>query len=254
LSKPAQTSLAKKIVEMAGEHPRRTRPAHPQLTLTLAPDPGYERENFFISECNEHAFAMIELWPSWPDPLLILIGPAGAGKSHLGAIWAARTSAIVLSASSLAAADIDALAARGPLLIEDADAIGRAEAELFHLVNIMRERDASLVLTAKKPPNCWHLGTADLLSRLRLAPSVAIGSPDDDLMRAVLLKLLIERQLIVDTAVISYIVLRLERSLDAVRCFVDALDREALARQTRITKAIAGDVLSAMRGSEGAGK
>src|SRR5262249_57937172 len=142
----------------------------------------------------------------------------------------------------------------GPRLIEDADAIGGAEAQVFHLVNIMRERDTSLVLTAKTPPDCWHLGTADLLSRLRLAPSVAIGSPDDELMRAVLLKLLIERQLIVDTAVISYIVLRLERSLEAVRSFVDALDREALARPSRITKAIAGDVLSAMRGSEGAGK
>src|SRR5262245_16319818 len=135
LSKPARAFLAKKIVDMAGEHPPRTRFAHPQLTLKLAPDPGYERENFFISECNEHALAMIELWPSWPDPLLILIGPAGAGKSHLGAIWAARASATIQSASSIAAAGIDALAAKGPLLIEDADTIGRAEAQLFHLVN-----------------------------------------------------------------------------------------------------------------------
>src|SRR5262249_32288727 len=146
-----------------------------------------------------------ELWPSWPDPLLILIGPAGAGKSHLGAIWAPRASAIILSASSLAAADIDALAARGPLLIADADAIGRAEAEFFDLVNSMRERDASWVLPAKPPPVGWHLGTAALLPRLLRAPSVAIGSPDDDLMRAVLLKPLIERQLFADTAVISYI-------------------------------------------------
>jgi len=81
---------------------------------------------------------------------------------------------------------------------------------------------------------------------LRLAPTTAIGPPDDALMRAVLVKLLIDRQLVVDTAVVGYIALRIERSLDAARSFIDALDREALARQTRISRAIAGDVLLAM--------
>ena len=194
---------------MAGERPRQGRPAHPQLTLTLAPNPGYEPENFFISQSNEQAFAMIELWPNWPDPLLILIGPAGAGKSHLGTIWASRASARIETASALSAVAIEALAAGGPLLIEDADTIGGGEAQLFHLVNIMREHGTALVLTAKTQPDCWNLRTADLLSRLRLAPSVAIGLPDDELIRAVLLKLLIERQLVVDTSIISYIALRL---------------------------------------------
>ena len=88
--------------------------------------------------------------------------------------------------------------------------------------------------------------SADLLSRLRLAPAVAIGPPDDDLMRAVLVKLLIERQLVVETSVISYIAVRLERSLDAARLLVDALDEESLARQSRITKMIARDILCSM--------
>jgi len=65
-------------------------------------------------------------------------------------------------------------------------------------------------------------------------------------MRAVLVKLLIDRQLVVDTGVVGYIALRIERSLDAARSFIDALDREALARQSRISRAIAGDVLLSM--------
>jgi chromosomal replication initiation ATPase DnaA len=85
------------------------------------------------------------------------------------------------------------------------------------------------------------------LSRLRLAPTAAIGPPDDALMRAVLVKLLIDRQLVVDTGVVGYIALRIERSLDAARSFIDALDREALARQSRISRAIAGDVLLSLR-------
>jgi hypothetical protein len=130
-----------------------------------------------------------------------------------------------------------------PGLLEDADAIGQSEAQLFHLVNLMRERGTALVLTAKTPPDAWGLRTADLLSRLRLAPTAAIGPPDDALMRAVLVKLLFDRQLVVDTGVVGYIALRIERSLDAARSFIDALDREALARQSRISRGIAGDVL-----------
>jgi len=235
---------------MTGEKPRRLRPESPQLTLELAPEPGFERENFVVSGSNEQAYAMIERWPDWPDPVLLILGPPGAGKSHLGAIWASIAKAGVQSAAALAAANIEALAAAGPLLLEDADAIGEAETQLFHLINLMRENSIALVITAKAPPDAWGLRTADLLSRLRLAPTVAIGPPDDALMRAVLVKLLIDRQLVIDTSVVGYIALRLERSLDAARTFIDALDREALARQCRISRAIAADVLASLEGCE----
>jgi chromosomal replication initiation ATPase DnaA len=235
-------------VKLAEEYPRHARASHPQLTLKLAPEPSFERQNYFVSQANEQAFAMIELWPSWPDSMLILTGPRGAGKSHLGAIWASRANAATQFASSLAADGMNALTAKGPLLLEDADEMAGAEAQLFHLINILREARASLVLTARTPPDCWSLTTPDLISRLRLAPVAAIGPPDDDLMRAVLVKLLIERQLVVDTRVVSYIAMRLERSLDTARSFVEALDREALARQSRVTRAIAGDVLMSMQG------
>lgn len=235
---------------MSRETPRQPRSASLQLTLELAAEPGFERENFVVSGSNEQAYAMIELWPGWPDPMLLVLGPKGSGKSHLGTIWAAIAKAAIQPAASLAAADIDALASAGPLLLEDADAIGESEARLFHLVNLMRERDTALVITAKAPPDAWGLRTADLLSRLRLAPAVALGPPDDALMRAVLVKLLVERQLVVDTNVVGYIALRLERSLDAARAFIDALDREALARQRRISRAMAADVLRSIDGGE----
>jgi chromosomal replication initiation ATPase DnaA len=235
---------------MTGEKPRRLPPESPQLTLELAPEPGFERENFVVSGSNEQAYAMIKLWPDWPAPMLLILGPPGAGKSHLGAIWASIAKAGVQSAAALAAANIEALAAAGPLLLEDADAIGEAETQLFHLINLMRENGVALVITAKAPPDAWGLRTADLLSRLRLAPTVAIGPPDDALMRAVLVKLLIDRQLVIDTSVVGYIALRLERSLDAARTFIDALDREALARQCRISRAIAADVLASLEGCE----
>jgi chromosomal replication initiation ATPase DnaA len=238
---------------MSGEKPQRQRrPVHPQLTFELSPAPAYEADDFLISASNEQAFGMVNLWPHWPEQLLLLVGPRGAGKSHLGAIWAAKAQANQCSANSLAAADAEALAAR-PLLLENADQIGGAEAELFHLINLVRERGTALVLTARSHPALWGLRTADLLSRLRLAPVAEIGAPDEALVQAVLVKLLVERQLATDAGVVSYAAARLERSLDAARTFVAALDREALARQSRITRAVAADVLSVLNFGEGGG-
>jgi chromosomal replication initiation ATPase DnaA len=192
---------------------------------------------------------MVELWPSWPDPALLILGQRGAGKSHLGAIWADRAGAAIVAAAALADQDVAAIAS-GPLLVEDMDAIaaGRegGEAALFHLLNLVRELRVALVMTAVAPPDAWGLRTADLLSRLRLAPFVEIGLPDDALMRAVLVKLLTDRQLVIDTSVVEYAALRLDRSLGAARAFIDALDREALARKCRVTRKMAAEILDAM--------
>lgn len=229
--------------------PRRLSSMSPQLTLEIAPQPGFERENFIVSDANGNALAMIELWPDWPDPLLLLLGPPGSGKSHLGAIWASLASAKRLAAAALRMADVETLAG-APLLLEDGEAIGDAEAKLFHLINLMRERHQSLLITAKAPPETWGVRTVDLLSRLRLSPAVEIGLPDDALIRTVLIKLLVDRQLMIDTHVVDYIALRLERSLDAARSFIAALDRESLARHRRISKAIAADVFAILSGGE----
>ena len=223
--------------------PRKPDAAARQLTLELAPDPRFGVDDFLVSDSNAQAFDTIERWPNWPDSVLLVLGPTGAGKSHLATIWANRSGAKVLKGEDLAGADPATLAACSAVLIEDADAIGAAEAQLFHLLNLIREKKGALLLTARSWPDAWGLKTADLLSRLRLAPTVEIGEPDDALVRAVLVKLFLDRQLMVDAGVVEYIAIRLDRSLAAARTFVEVLDREALARGRAITKAMAGDVL-----------
>jgi chromosomal replication initiation ATPase DnaA len=193
---------------------------------------------------------MFERWPAWPDRVLLLLGPTGAGKSHLGAIWAERSHARILSASTLAGADVSMLASGGPILLEDVESARAIEAELFHLINLVRTAFNSwLVITARGWPDGWGLRTPDLLSRLRLAPAVEIAEPDDALVRAVLVKLFIDRQLVVDTSVVEYLALRIERSLEAARRVVGALDQEALVVGRRITRPMAGDVLRALEAS-----
>ena len=219
-----------------------------QLTLDLPVEPRFGREDFLVSPSNARAWDMFETWPNWPDRVLLLLGPTGAGKSHLATIWATRGGARTLNATALPLADLPALARAPAILLEDADAAPKVENELFHLLNLVRESDTYLVITARRWPDSWGLATRDLLSRLRLAPAIEIGEPDDALVRAVLVKLFVDRQLVVDTSVVEYLALRIERSLDAARAVVEELDREALALRRPITRPVAAEVLRRLDG------
>lgn len=223
-----------------------------QIPLELPVEPQFGREDFLVSPSNEAAWTLFEAWPHWPGRTVLLVGPKGSGKSHLGAIWAARAGARVLTASSLPLADLPGLARSGAVLVEDAGLKIMPQTELFHLINLIRETGGYLAITARAAPDRWGLTLSDLLSRLRLATLVEISAPDDALVRAVLVKLFIDRQLVVDTSVVEFLALRIERSLDAARSIVEALDREALARRRPITRPMAAEVLARISGG-GAG-
>ncbi len=202
-----------------------------------------EAEDFLVSASNEAAYSVLEAWPDWPDPILLLTGPPSSGKSHCAAIWAARAHAWSLTRAALREEDVPRLVSAGALVVEDCDRVQGHEAALFHLLNLARERRTSVLLTAERAPEHWGLSTADLLSRLRLAPRVAIEEPDDGLLRAVLVKLFVERQLVVDTSVVEFLALRLDRSIAAAREAVERLDRLGLERGRRITRALAGEIM-----------
>jgi chromosomal replication initiation ATPase DnaA len=214
-----------------------------QLAFDLPLDPRFGAEDFLVSPSNERAYGLIERWPEWPDTILRLVGPPGSGKSHLAAIWATRANAWTVGAADVVGGRVPHLVSQGALVIEDADRAERDEAALFHLLNLARERRCALLLTSAAPVERWDLRTPDLLSRLRLAPSVALDPPDDALLRSVLVKLFVDRQLVVDTSVVDYLALRIERSLARAREVVAALDREALSRGRRITRPMAAEVV-----------
>ena len=214
-----------------------------QLAFDLPLDPRYGREDFLVSPSNERAYGLIERWPDWPDRVLHLTGPKGSGKSHLASIWATSAHAWTIDAFEVSGERVPHLVSNGALVVEDGDRGERDEAALFHLLNLSRERGAYLLLTSAAPLDAWGIRTPDLLSRLRLAPSVTLDPPDDALLKAVLVKLFVDRQLVVDTSVVDFVALRIERSLARAADIVKALDREALSRSRRITRAMAADIL-----------
>jgi chromosomal replication initiation ATPase DnaA len=217
-----------------------------QLTFRWPHSPSFAREDFLSAPSNHEALTAIERWPNWAGRMLMLVGPEGAGKSHLGAIWARAADAVALSGQELDEQSVQACARAHAMLIEDADGARRAEALFFHLINTALQNNAWLLLTSRAAPDSWGLDLPDLLSRLRLAPVARLAAPDIELTEAVLFKLFSDRQLEVEPHVVSYIALRIERSLGAARALVDALDNEALTQSRRITRAMANNLLREM--------
>jgi len=192
-------------------------------------------EDFMPAPCNRDALAWLARWPDWPAPALVLYGPPGSGKSHLARIWAARSGAGLLDPTTLIEAVLEPPRAA---LLDPAAPLGD-EVALLQLYNRLHEQGGHLLLVARQPAAAWRIGLPDLASRLRAAPAVAIGAPDDALLAALLVKLFDDRQLRVSDGVIGYLVRHMERSFAAARAVVEALDRHSLRDRRGVTVALA---------------
>ena len=214
-----------------------------QLAFDLGQRDGFAREDFFPSASNRAALAMVDGWADWPQGRMLLIGPQGAGKTHLAHIWAGMSGAEVIAAESLPAADLPALASAGAVVVEDAHALpGTGEAALFHLHNLLSNA-GHLMITARTPPRDWGLALPDLLSRMQALPRAELSAPDESLIAAVLVKRFSDRQITVPPNLITYLAPRIDRSIGAARDIVARLDASALALGRPITRAMAADML-----------
>lgn len=188
-----------------------------QMVLDLPFRPASGREDFWVSPCNENAVAWIDRWPDWSTPVLIIHGPAASGKSHLLQVWQDK-------ARGWAIDDVD-------MMVGDM----AAEEDLFHRYNRLKEEGGTALITATTPPSQWGFVLPDLRSRLVAQNTVAINPPDDDLLRALIVKHVADRRLEISAEVVNYMLMRVERSFAAVHDLIEQADKLALASKKPIT-------------------
>lgn len=214
-----------------------------QLAFVLPHAESLSRDNFLEGPANAEALGLIDHWPDWPNRVMLLVGPEGSGKSHLAAIWAEEAGARLTAAHALTAAAVPGALATGALVIEDLDPATCDERALFHLMNLAREDEAYVLITARVAPASLPVELRDLRSRLRAVPVVELLPPDDQLFRALIVKFCADRQLTVDESVVGYVASRIERSFAAARQAVELLDSEALRLGRPVTRALAAELL-----------
>ena len=220
-----------------------------QLALDLGHRPALGREDFLVAPSNELAVAWIDRWPQWPAQALAVYGPPGSGKTHLCQVWRHSSGAVAVDAAGLRRHEPPALLGEaGACVVETVAETLEHEPEvarrLLHLYNMMLERGGYLLLSDRLPPARWSCPLADLRSRLAGMQAVALSEPDEALVQAVLVKLFSDRQLTVTPEVIQFLTPRIDRSLDAARRIVSAIDTRALEARRQITVPLVRLVLS----------
>ncbi|RVT95532.1 chromosomal replication initiator DnaA [Rhodovarius crocodyli] len=212
-----------------------------QLALPLDLSPSFAEGDFIPDAANAAAREFLASPEAWPDRRLVLYGPAGAGKTHLAHVMAARHG-WRLDRGALLRGLAD-LPARGWVL-DDAD-LCPDPAALFHALNAAREAGLPLLLTGQAAPARWPFTLPDLMSRLRATTAIGIEAPSDTLLAAMLAKHLADRQIVLAPALQQLLLLHLPRDAASLREAVTALDEAALA-SGRLNRATVQEVLREM--------
>lgn len=225
-----------------------------QLPFQFVVRPALGRQDFLVAECNQAAVQWVDLWPRWPGPLMVISGPAACGKTHLGAVWQAKSHAVKLSLDELQKASlVDVVSRSDHFWLDGIDFwLGDRESEtpFFHLYNLVKEQQKTLLVTMRMTPSDVEFAVPDLASRFRSGLHARIEAPDDALLEAVLVKLFSDRRITPPSDIIHYIVPRMERSFRAAQALVEAIDTLAWSRKKPVTVSLARDAMMQLQAQE----
>ncbi|MEO0413237.1 MAG: DnaA/Hda family protein [Pseudomonadota bacterium] len=211
-----------------------------QLPLSLEWPKHFTFDTFVAGESNQSAFKLAQRWPDWPQGVLAIAGPAGSGKTHLACAVAAKAGIVPHKFSDIAAIDWREMA---HVILEDGPISLGDEAQLFHVINGVREEGGTLLLTARTPPAQWPVTLPDLKSRLAAVVTGVISEPDDTLLRHMIAQHFSDLGVLPQPGLIDYVADRVERSFSGVEACAAKLNQAALARQSKITTALARTVM-----------
>ncbi len=202
-----------------------------QYALCLAPPPArLTREDFVVAESNAAAIELLLRWSAAAEPLLVVAGPAGSGKTHLLNILAEISGAAGAEGPSR------------PMIVDDAHRL--APRALLALVEGARETGERLAIAGAGDPLGWAQGLRDLETRLGAGARIDLVEPDEALLQSVILKLLRDRQLRARRELAAYATARLPKTFSAARTFVEAIDAASIAQGAPVGLRLARTVIA----------
>ena len=213
-----------------------------QLILNFDHEQNFKDQDFYISKSNEHSFKLLNNWPRWEKNFINLIGERFSGKTHLVNIFLSKFKGIKIEASEIDNQFLKEIKIFENIIIENLNEKIN-ENLLFTLLNIIDQDNKYLVVTSTKPIVDLSFQLKDLNSRSKNFLLSVIEKPGDDLMFALILKNLSDRQIFIDKKLIDFIIKRIDRSYGKIFDFIYKIDKISLKRKKAIDFMIIKEVL-----------
>ena len=215
-----------------------------QLILEFDYEQNFKDQDFYVSKCNEHSFKLLNCWPKWERNFVNLIGDNFSGKTHLISIFLEKFKGIKIEANEINNNFLQEIKIYENVILENLDE-NVNENLFFTLLNIIDQSNKYLIVTTKKPIVGLKFKLDDLNSRSKNFLLSSIDQPEDDLMFALILKNLSDRQISIDKKLIEFIIKKIDRSYGKIFDFIYKIDKISLKRKKsidfRIIKEALGD-------------
>ncbi len=205
-------------------------------------DNNFKYEDFYISKSNEHVFNLLNDWPRWEKNFLNINGEKFSGKTHLINIFLKKFKGIKIQSESLNNDIINKIKIHQNIIIENLD-LNINEKLFYTLINIIDQDNKYLIITSIDPIVNISFQLEDLKSRSKNFILQSIEKPDDELIFALILKNLSDRQISLDKKLINYIIKRIGRSYSKIFDFIYKIDEISLKKRKSIDLKIIKDVL-----------
>jgi len=213
-----------------------------QLMLKFNYEPNFKDDDFYVSKSNEHIFSLIERWPKWERNFLNIIGEKFSGKTHLINIFIKKFKGIKINAINLNNNDLKKIKIYENIILEDLNE-DIDEKLLYSLLNIIDLDNKYIIVTSSIPVVNMNFALVDLKSRTKNFLLQKIEKPDDELMFALILKNLSDRQILIDKKLIDFIIKRIDRSYDKIFKFIYKVDELSLKKKKPIDFKLIKEVL-----------
>ena len=204
-----------------------------QLLLDFDYEQNFRDDDFYVGKSNFYTFELIHKWPKWEKNFLNIIGDRFSGKTHLVNIFLKKFNGIRIESSLLNDDNLKSINSFQNIILEDLN-LNVDEKLIYTLFNIIDQNNKFLIITSDKPIVEINFKLEDLKSRTKNFLLAKIENPDDELMFALILKNLSDRQIALDKKLIDFIIKRIDRSYGKIFEFIYKIDRISLKKKKSI--------------------
>ncbi len=198
--------------------------------------------DFFVSGSNKHVYDFLTSWPHWEKNLVNICGENFSGKSHLINIFIKKFKGVIINTNTFDDESFSSLDIHQNIILENLN--NKINEKLIYtLINTVEQNNKYLIITSYRPISEFNFNLNDLKSRAKNFLIQNIQKPDDELIFALLIKNLSDRQIIIEKKLVNYIVKRIHRSYSKIFDFIYKIDEMSLKKKKSINISLVKEIL-----------